>query len=105
MAGALSLEDVEVGYGPKTVVKGLSLEVAAKETLVVMGPSGSGKSTLLLAVLGILTPKHGRIRLGDRDLAHVAIESRNIGYLPQDYGLFPHLSVVDNVAYGLRMRG
>src|SRR6266699_3838913 len=101
----LLLQDIEAGYGQKRVVQGVSLEVDRKETLVIMGPSGGGKSTLLLAILGILRPSKGGIRLRDRDITGTPIESRNIGYLPQDYGLFPHLSILENVSYGLRVRG
>ncbi len=101
----LSLRDVKAGYGEKVIVKGVSLDVQPNETLVIMGPSGSGKSTLFLAILGILPSTSGQIRLNDRDIANAPIEERNIGYLPQDYGLFPHLTVIDNVGFGLRMRG
>lgn len=105
MSAGLSLKGLDAGYGEKLVIKGLSLDVGADETLVIMGPSGCGKSTLLLSILGILKPQSGEIRLHDRDISDASIESRNIGYLPQDYGLFPHLGVLDNVAYGLRVRG
>ncbi len=70
-----------------------------------MGISGSGKTTLLLTILGIIQPKKGRIVLNDKVINDTPIEERNIGYLPQDYGLFPHLNVFDNVAYGLKVRG
>jgi len=103
----LSLQHVKVGYGSKLVVKDVSLEVGSKEAMVIMGPSGCGKTTLFLSILGIITPRHGRMLLNDQDLAALPIERRNIGYLPQskNYGLFPHLSVLDNVTYGLRVRG
>lgn len=103
----LSLQHIKAGYGNKIVVKDVSLEVRPKEATVIMGPSGCGKTTLFLSILGIITPRHGRILLNDQDLAALPIERRNIGYLPQakNYGLFPHLSVLDNVAYGLRVRG
>ncbi|MDO9186229.1 MAG: ABC transporter ATP-binding protein [Bacteroidia bacterium] len=101
----LSLQNIKSGYDDKLIVKNLSLDVEAKETLVLMGSSGSGKSTLLLTILGILKPSHGKIILNDKEITNLPIESRNIGYLPQDYGLFPHMSVIDNVSYGLRMRG
>src|SRR5438093_3987705 len=95
----LILREVKTGYGDKLIVKGVSLEIRRNETLVMMGPSGSGKSTLLLAILGILPLEAGQIRLNDRDISRVAIEERNIGYLPQDYGLFSHLNVIENVAF------
>lgn len=101
----LSLQNIEAGYNDKIIIKNLSLEIHSKETLVLMGASGSGKSTLLLIVLGIVNPSKGKILLNDKEISNLPIELRNIGYLPQDYGLFPHLNVIDNISYGLRMRG
>lgn len=101
----LSIQNLTTGYGQKSIIEDLSLEVTEKETLVLMGISGSGKTTLLLTILGIITPKKGKIILNDTEINTVQIEERNIGYLPQDYGLFPHLNVIDNVDYGLRVRG
>lgn len=101
----LSIENLSSGYGEKLIVQDVSLEVKPKETVVLMGPSGSGKSTLLLTILGIILPSKGKIVLDNNDITLLPIEVRNIGYLPQDYGLFPHLNVIKNVAYGLRMRG
>ncbi len=103
----LSLQHIKAGYGNKLIVKDVSLEVGPKDAMVIMGPSGCGKTTLFLSILGLITPRHGRMLLNDQDLAALPIERRNIGYLPQakNYGLFPHLSVLDNVAYGLRVRG
>lgn len=101
----LSIKDLESGYENKIILRKLSLAIGPEETLVLMGPSGSGKTTLLLTILGIIQPKKGRILLNDIDITQLPIEKRNIGYLPQDYGLFPHLRVLDNVAYGLRVRG
>jgi ABC-type Fe3+/spermidine/putrescine transport system ATPase subunit len=71
----------------------------------VLGPSGSGKSTLLNAILGILPPQEGRIKLNGSDITHQPIERRGLGYVPQQIGLFPHLTVRDNVSYSARARG
>lgn len=101
----LSIQNLTTGYDQKSVIEDLSLEVTEKETLVLMGISGSGKTTLLLTILGIITPKKGKIILNDMEINTLQIEERNIGYLPQDYGLFPHLNVIDNVDYGLWVRG
>ncbi|HHT9110732.1 MAG TPA: ABC transporter ATP-binding protein [Candidatus Brocadiaceae bacterium] len=87
------------------MIRNISFSVRPKETLMLMGPSGSGKSTLLLTILGIITPKKGKIFLNEEEITHLPIEARNIGYLPQDYGLFPHLNVIENVTYGLYVRG
>lgn len=103
----LSLQHVQAGYGDKLIVNDLTLDVGSKEAMVIMGPSGAGKTTLFQTILGLVTPRTGKIVLNDQDLVPLPIERRNIGYLPQakNYGLFPHLSVLDNVAYGLRVRG
>lgn len=101
----LSIRNLDSGYTDKPVVKDLSLEVGPHETLIVMGPSGSGKTTLLLTILGVLTPTGGEMELDGESLTARPIEERNIGYLPQDYGLFPHLTVAENITYGLRVRG
>lgn len=105
MTEGLRVENLISGYDGKQVVNNLSLEAAPKETLVLMGPSGSGKSTLLLTILGIIAPQEGRIILNGQEITHAPIENRNIGFLPQDYGLFPHLNVFENIAYGLKVRG
>lgn len=101
----LSIHNLISGYNGRAIVKDLSLTVASRETLILMGPSGSGKSTLLLTILGIISPSQGSISLNGKDITQLPIESRNIGYLPQDYGLFPHLNVFGNIAYGLMVRG
>lgn len=101
----LSIQNISTGYGQENIIEDLSLEVKEKETLVLMGISGSGKSTLLLTILGIIKPRKGKIFLNNKEITALPIEERNIGFLPQDYGLFPHLNVIENVAYGLKMRG
>lgn len=83
---------------------------ARKETVALLGPTGSGKSTVLAAIAGFLSPAQGRIALAGRVLfdsargVNLPPEERNIGLVPQDYALFPHLTVEQNVAFGLRFR-
>lgn len=101
----LLLRNITAAYGDFKVIENLNLEVAPKEILVLMGVSGSGKTTLLKTILGILNPTIGEIVLHGKNITHLPIEQRNIGYLSQNYGLFPHLSVAGNIAYGLRIRG
>jgi molybdate/tungstate transport system ATP-binding protein len=81
------------------------LEVGAGEYLVVLGPSGVGKTLLLHAIAGLVRPRRGRILVGGRDVTGEPPERRGVSLVPQDYGLFPHMSVLDNIAYGLRVRG
>ncbi len=84
---------------------------AAKGTTVIVGPNGAGKSTLLRVILGELQPVRGRICLGERVLLDVDLnlrvptEERRLGYVPQNYALFPHMTVAQNVAFGLRCKG
>ncbi len=101
----LYIQNITSGYNKKPIVQNCSFQVKPKETLVLMGPSGSGKSTLLLTILGSITPFSGRILLDDQDISTIEMEKRNIGYLPQDYGLFPHMNVLENVCFGLKVRG
>lgn len=100
----LSVESVSKTYGESVLaVDDVSLGVAAGETVCILGPSGSGKTTLLRMVAGLEQPDAGRITYGGEDLAGVPPHLRDFGMMFQDFALFPHLSVYDNVAFGLRM--
>lgn len=79
-----------------------SLEVATGQTVALLGPSGSGKSTLLRIVAGLETPDSGQVWLGQTELSGLPTEQRGVGMVFQDYALFPHLSVAENIAFGLR---
>lgn len=100
----LSVENLSKSYGSMTVLNKINLLVNPSEILVVIGPSGSGKTTLLLTILGFLKPDEGHIFINGKDIDELPINERNLGYMPQDFGLFPHLSTYDNVAFGLRTR-
>jgi ABC-type Fe3+/spermidine/putrescine transport system ATPase subunit len=86
---------------PRTLWEGLNLKVAAGETVALLGPSGSGKSTLLKVVAGLEEPDAGRVLVDGQDLEGVPPEQRGFALMFQDFALFPHLSVLDNVAFGL----
>lgn len=86
-------------------LRDISLKVEEGKCHAVLGPSGSGKSTLLNAILGLLPSQGGSIRLKGTDITHHPIEGRGLGYLPQQIGLFPHLSVLGNITYSARARG
>lgn len=104
----MSLEFNEVSFaypGAQRGIEAVTLSVAQGELLAVMGRSGSGKSTILRLVAGLLNGYRGRIAIQGRDVASVPIWRREVGMMFQQYALFPHLSVLDNVAYGLRMQG
>ncbi len=101
----LRVERVEKRFGAVSALAGLSLDVAPGEFLALLGGSGSGKSTLLRLVAGFEAPDAGRILLRGQDLAGLPPQARDVGMVFQSYALFPHLSVFDNVAYGLRREG
>ncbi len=99
----LLLRNITAGYDKVAVLKHFDLKVMPKELLVLMGVSGAGKSTLLKTILGIVHPTHGSIFLHDHEITKLPIEQRKIGYVAQNYGLFPHLNVAENIAYGLQL--
>jgi len=101
----LRIEGLAATYEGSPVLRGIELEVAAGELLCVLGPSGGGKSTLLRVIAGLETPSDGRVMLEGRDLAGVPPHERGVGLMFQDYALFPHKDVAQNVAFGLRMQG
>jgi thiamine transport system ATP-binding protein len=100
----LTVEHLEVRYGQRVAVEGVSLSAARGEVLSVLGPSGSGKTSLLRAIAGLETPVAGRVLWDGRDVTGVAPHERRFGLLFQDFALFPHRDVEGNVAFGLRMQ-
>jgi ABC-type sugar transport system ATPase subunit len=102
---AVAFEQVEKVYPNGTVaLADLSLEVADGELLALVGPSGCGKSTVLRLLAGLETPTRGVIRIGGRDVGGLAPQERNVAMVFQDYALYPHLSVRENLEFPLRMR-
>jgi putative spermidine/putrescine transport system ATP-binding protein len=102
---ALQLTNLTLSYTKEQIaVQNLGLEVESGELLALLGPSGCGKTTTMKAVAGLLEPVSGQIRLGDKDITKVPANRRDIGMVFQSYALFPHLSVFENVAFGLRIR-
>ena len=100
----LRLENVSKRYGEHLVVEDLSLAIAQGEFLVLLGPSGCGKTTTLRMIAGFIEPTAGKIRLGGREVTQLPPWKRNTGLVFQSYALFPHLTVEENVAFGLEMR-
>ncbi len=100
----LHVQDVSKAYGDIKALNQAELTVSPAEFMVVMGPSGCGKTTLLLVILGALTPDEGHIWIDGKDIDRLPLDERNIGYVPQDFGLFPHLSVYENIGFGLKVR-
>jgi thiamine transport system ATP-binding protein len=101
----LSVSGLVVAYEGEDILRGIDLDVPTGQLLCVLGPSGGGKSTLLRSVAGLEEPRAGNVHLDGHDLAGVPAHERGVGLMFQDYALFPHRDVGDNVAFGLRMRG
>ena len=102
---ALELIGIEKRFAGHQAVSALDLQVSPGEFVTLLGPSGCGKSTTLNMIAGFLTPDRGSIRLAGQPMEALAPFRRNLGIVFQDYALFPHRTVAQNVAFGLRMRG
>ena len=105
MTASVSIQSVTQTYGAATALQDVSLEIAAGEFVVLLGPSGCGKTTLLNLIGGFAEPVAGRVLIGGRDMAGVGPAQRPTTTVFQDYALFPHMTLAQNVAFGLRMRG
>ncbi|WP_340563710.1 ABC transporter ATP-binding protein [Streptomyces sp. GSL17-111] len=98
----MRFHSVSVAYGATTVLDSLDLTVLPGEVMALLGPSGSGKTTALRAVAGFATPARGRVYIGGEDVTGLPPHRRGIGMVVQQYALFPHMRVSDNVAFGLK---
>ena len=101
---SITLEQITKRYGGVPVVNDVSLHIGDGEFFVLLGPSGSGKSTLLRAIAGLTAVDHGRIALHGRDVTRVAARKRGVGLVFQNYALFRHMTVADNIEFALRVR-
>jgi ABC-type Fe3+/spermidine/putrescine transport system ATPase subunit len=101
----LEIRELHKDYEGQPLLRGITFSVRARETVCLLGPSGSGKSTLLRLIAGLEAPEGGQILWDGHDLVSAPPHLRDFGLVFQDYALFPHLNVFDNVAFGLRMRG
>src|SRR5947207_4103126 len=100
----LALNNISKNFDLTTAVKSVTLEVAQGEFFGLLGPSGCGKTTTLRMISGLEKPDSGSIRFQDNDITHLPPERRGFGMVFQNYALFPHLNVFENVAFGLRAR-
>ena len=98
---AVECRGIGLSYGRTEVLKDVSLRIEPGEFFALLGPSGSGKSTLLRLIAGFNQANRGELLVDGRDISGVPPHSRNIGMVFQSYALWPHLSVADNVAFGL----
>lgn len=100
----IELKDISVAYGNNVVLKDLNLNVEKGELISLLGPSGCGKTTTLRLIAGFNTAKEGQFIFDNKDYTKIPVHKRNFGFVFQSYALFPHLTVFENVAFGLKLR-
>ncbi|MCF6110411.1 ABC transporter ATP-binding protein [Mesorhizobium muleiense] len=103
-ANSITIDNLELTFPNGFVgLKSTSLHVPGGQFCTLLGPSGSGKTTLLRALAGLIAPTQGRIKIGDTDVTALPVQTRNIGFVFQNYALFPHMNVAENIAYPLKL--
>ncbi len=101
---AISISQVSRNFGANSILRGIDLEIEPGELLALLGPSGSGKTTLLRLIAGLDMPSQGAVRFDGQDASRFTVQERRVGFVFQSYALFKHMSVFDNIAYGLTVR-
>jgi len=101
---SIQVVDVTKRFGTFEALNGVNLEIQPGELVALLGPSGSGKTTLLRVIAGLEQPDTGRILFNDEDTTHTRVQEREVGFVFQHYALFRHMSIFENVAFGLRVR-
>ncbi len=100
----LQIRALSKRYAGVAALDGVELDIASGELIALLGPSGSGKTTLLRVIAGLLSPDDGRVMFGERDATRLSLRERNVGFVFQHYALFRHMTVAENIAFGLRSR-
>ncbi|MFI8621626.1 MAG: ABC transporter ATP-binding protein [Marinomonas sp.] len=100
----ITVENIKKSFGDADILKSVSLDIKDQEFTVLLGPSGCGKSTLLRIIAGLETQDSGTIKIGDRVVSHLPPRERNVAMVFQNYAVFPHMTVFENIAFGLRMK-
>ena len=104
MSVAITIDNVVKRFGKDTIINGLSVDVRPGEFFTLLGPSGCGKTTLLRMIIGFNSIEGGTIKIDDQIINDIPTHLRNMGMVFQNYAIFPHMSVKDNVAFGLKNR-
>src|ERR687885_1643437 len=99
----IEIDHMHKAFGPTTVLHDIDLEIREREFLGLLGPSGSGKTTLLRILAGLETPDRGRVLFNGQDALSLPLKERRVGFVFQHYALFGHMTVFDNVAFGLNV--
>src|SRR5215475_4955849 len=102
---SMQIRELRKSFGPVEVVRGVSIDIADGEFVVLVGPSGCGKSTLLRMIAGLENITSGEIRIGERVVNNVPPKARDIAMVFQNYALYPHMTVADNMSFSLKLRG
>ncbi len=100
----IAIRDLKKTFGASPALHGVDLEIRSGELIGLLGPSGSGKTTLLRAIAGLETPTAGQILFAGQDASRTSVQERRVGFVFQNYALFRHMSVAENIGYGLRVR-
>ena len=101
---AIKVEDVALEFGSFAALRGVNLEIRPGELIALLGPSGSGKTTLLRVIAGLQSPDRGKVLFDGVDATNLTVQDRRVGFVFQNYALFKHMNVADNIGYGLRVR-
>lgn len=100
----IHLKNITKEFDGFRALRDVSLDIRSGELIALLGPSGSGKTTLLRLIAGLEMPSSGRVFFGDEDASHKSVQERNVGFVFQHYALFRHMTVADNIGFGLRVR-
>ena len=100
----LKIKNIYKKYGKTQILNGLSLDVKDGELVTLLGPSGCGKTTTLRCITGFLNPDKGNILIGEKNITDIPPEKRGIGLVFQNYALWPHMTISENLGFGLKLR-
>ena len=100
----IAIRALQKTFGASPALHGVDLDIRSGELIGLLGPSGSGKTTLLRAIAGLETPTAGQILFAGQDALRLSVQERRVGFVFQNYALFRHMSVAENIGYGLRVR-